>query len=144
MATTKKRATSSIKDFKRHTESGRKRVGRPKGSKTARPVSDFVEFASEDLIKIINTCKKNEVGSFSYGGLKIGFGKELSQTGDIPIGSMNALNEVVGPVYTEAEIEAQASVEHDQSVSMTEDELAELQITNPVRAQEIMMGVGDA
>ena len=96
------------------------------------------------MIKIINTCKKNEVGSFSYGGLKIGFGKELSQTGDIPTGSMNALNEVVGPVYTEAEIEAQASVEHDQSVSMTEDELAELQITNPVRAQEIMMGVGDA
>lgn len=136
---------TTSKGFKRSAEGKRMKLGRPIGSKSKRMLSEFIEFAPEDLIKIISTCKKNEVGSFSYGGLKIGFDKDLSQNVDIPTSTMNELNKVVGEeVFTDDQIEAQASEQHDQAMSMTEEELYQLQIVDPVKAQEILMGVGDA
>lgn len=88
--------------------------------------------SGKEICTIIETCAKKGVGEFSYGPLSFNFGNRLA-----PQPARN------GPQKPENVIQEQQNIEKEtlltEELRTKDDQIAELMITNPLLAEELMI-----
>jgi hypothetical protein len=98
---------------------------------------------AEEVCKIIATCRRNGVAYFEMGGLKVDFYAPDAREARVVSPESLQVPNVGAPTTPVAEvpgktIQAEAEFIEEQGIQTREEQIAELLITDPLLAEEMM------